>query len=235
MVWRILEFQNSRVFALDGEVGRVRDVYFDEATWRVQYLVIDTGGWLPGRKVLISPRSVELIDEVLHTVSLSVTQARLQASPGVPVDKLVARRDQMGLSRVCSYPSYWARQWTNALRPRVSFPEASDALEPAPSDLERQPHGDSHLSSARAISAYSCNALDGGTARVADLLLDATWSIRFLLLATNKRRSPRRWLIDKTAVTQVDRGNRCLEVDWTRRQIDRPSLFDRHQRNPRHP
>jgi hypothetical protein len=41
--------------ATDGSIGEVQDCYFDDVHWTVRYLVVDMGGWLSGRKVLISP------------------------------------------------------------------------------------------------------------------------------------------------------------------------------------
>lgn len=43
----------------DGQLGYVYDFYFDDDTWRARYAVVDTGAWLPGRRVLI-PKSWEL-------------------------------------------------------------------------------------------------------------------------------------------------------------------------------
>lgn len=40
--------------AMDGDIGSVQDLYYDDQTWTVRYLVVDTGTWLPGRQVLIS-------------------------------------------------------------------------------------------------------------------------------------------------------------------------------------
>ena len=44
--------------AMDGLIGKVDDFYFDDEDWRIRYLVVDTGKWLSGRKVLISPISL---------------------------------------------------------------------------------------------------------------------------------------------------------------------------------
>lgn len=43
----------------DDDVGTLEDFYFQEAGWTVRYLLVDTGTWLSGRKVLIAPESVE--------------------------------------------------------------------------------------------------------------------------------------------------------------------------------
>ena len=44
--------------ALDDDVGHVDDFYFDDRYWLIRYLVVDTGGWLSGRKVLLSPLTI---------------------------------------------------------------------------------------------------------------------------------------------------------------------------------
>jgi uncharacterized protein YrrD len=46
------------IHATDGELGAVSDLYFDDDSWTIRYLTVDTGGWLGGRRVLISPISV---------------------------------------------------------------------------------------------------------------------------------------------------------------------------------
>ena len=45
------------VAANDGRIGTVGDFLFDDANWLVRWLVVDTGKWLSGRKVLL-PTSV---------------------------------------------------------------------------------------------------------------------------------------------------------------------------------
>jgi hypothetical protein len=62
MLYRLSKLVGSPIRALDGEIGRIKDVYFDDHRWTVRYLVVDSGGWLTGRKVLISAISVASID-----------------------------------------------------------------------------------------------------------------------------------------------------------------------------
>ena len=58
MLRRISTLKGLTVRAIDGEVGSVYDVYFDAQHWTVRYFVIDTGTWLSGRRVLVSPMSL---------------------------------------------------------------------------------------------------------------------------------------------------------------------------------
>jgi uncharacterized protein YrrD len=46
-------FKDFAIRATDGELGTVDDIYFDDETWAIRYLIVDTGGWLGGRRVLI--------------------------------------------------------------------------------------------------------------------------------------------------------------------------------------
>ena len=39
--------------SLDGDIGKVKDLYFDDRDWTIRYLVADTGEWLGSRQVLI--------------------------------------------------------------------------------------------------------------------------------------------------------------------------------------
>jgi PRC-barrel domain len=121
MLRRLTKFQSSQVFTLDGEVGKVRDVYFDDVTWVVRYLVVDTGGWLPGWKVMISPQSVELIDAALGTVSLSLTHARIEASPGIDSNKPLSPQCESEFNRYYGIPPYWtqSRVWSPGPLPPV--------------------------------------------------------------------------------------------------------------------
>ena len=48
--------------ASDGELGHVDDYIFDDETWTIRYLVVDTKNWLPGRKVLVAPLWIENIN-----------------------------------------------------------------------------------------------------------------------------------------------------------------------------
>jgi sporulation protein YlmC with PRC-barrel domain len=62
------------ITATDGNIGHVKDVYFDDETWCVRYLVVDTGAWLPSRKVLISPISIAQANWADKLLPVSITK-----------------------------------------------------------------------------------------------------------------------------------------------------------------
>jgi hypothetical protein len=45
-------FKQYVVCAIDGDIGSIEDLYFDDQNWAIRYFVADTGSWLFGRKVL---------------------------------------------------------------------------------------------------------------------------------------------------------------------------------------
>ena len=65
----------------DGEIGHVKDFYFDDQNWAVRYLIVDTGAWLPGRQVLISPHSLGRLDQVDKVLLAKLTRKQIEDSP----------------------------------------------------------------------------------------------------------------------------------------------------------
>ena len=55
MLQVISALKGFAIEASDGRMGTVVDFLFDDASWKVRWLVVDCGSWLKGRKVLIHP------------------------------------------------------------------------------------------------------------------------------------------------------------------------------------
>jgi len=70
------DVKGHSIKAKDGEIGHVDDFIIDDKTWEIQYMVINTTIWWPGKKVLVSPHWIESISwdksEVLVDVLLEV-------------------------------------------------------------------------------------------------------------------------------------------------------------------
>jgi uncharacterized protein YrrD len=65
----------------DGHIGDVADFIIDDSTWRIDYLVVDTGSWLPGKKVLLSPRMIRSMDWMTSMVHVNESKEQLRHSP----------------------------------------------------------------------------------------------------------------------------------------------------------
>ena len=54
MLCKATTLSGYRLNSLEGEIGKVKEFFFDDRYWTIRYLVADTGNWLTGRQVLIS-------------------------------------------------------------------------------------------------------------------------------------------------------------------------------------
>jgi len=98
----------NRVHAVDGEIGDVRDFYFDDDGWSVLYFVIDTGEWLPGRKVLVTPFALGEVDWMERRFDLQgVTKEMVEASPHIDLDQPVTRDQEVECFSHFGWPCFW--------------------------------------------------------------------------------------------------------------------------------
>ncbi len=236
MLRRISRMVGSHVVALDGEVGKVHDVYIDDTHWLVRYLVVSTGRWLSGRRVLVSPQAIEMIDHVLHAVSVSLTRERVRESPDIDTDEPVSRQHESEFNRYYGYSTYWAgtMQWSNGPLPSVSVPAAPDLIE-----LEERrrtaatTQTDSHLRSTNEITGYNISAIDDKVGHVEDFLVDdETWAIRYLTVGTGVWMFGRRVLVGRDCIQEVDWASECVKVGRTREQIKHGFKFDMNNPPP---
>jgi len=59
MLCSLKDMDRYSIGATDGEIGMVKDFYFDDIAWVIRYLIVETGSWLSRRQVLISPISID--------------------------------------------------------------------------------------------------------------------------------------------------------------------------------
>ena len=83
--------------ASDGEIGSLRDVYFDDDSTLIRYFVVDTGTWLPGRRVLLAPAVVGGIDSGRGQLVTGLTRQQVEDSPPVDTEKPVSRQHELEL------------------------------------------------------------------------------------------------------------------------------------------
>jgi len=230
MLLRVTQTVGRTVVAIGGEVGKVHDIYFDDAHWVVRYLIVATGGWLFGRKVLISPQAVERLSRERRDLSLSLTRDRVQHSPNIDTDKPVSRQHETEFNHYYGYSTYWAgtTQWGNGPLPPASIPPAADMIELQERRLaDTLADEDSHLRSTNAVTGYSIDATDDAIGRVVDLIFDAeTWAIHYLVVNTAPWLFGRRVLLPREAVDSIDWASESVKVRQSRAEIERGVQFD---------
>lgn len=177
--------------ASDGQLGRVTDFLFDDETWLVRWLIIDTGSWLSGRKVLLPPSVLGHFSAIGDQFSVRLTKQQVKESPGVETDLPVSRQMETN-----TYHYYgWNPYWSSGLY-MGGYAWGADGLSPVPYygeslrraeeiAAEEQLHSDLHLRSVKAVTGYHIHASDGEIGHVADFLVeDADWGIHYLVVDT---------------------------------------------------
>ena len=53
MLRSVKQLYGAKLGASDGEIGHVKDFYFEDQNWVVRYLVADTGSWLSGPRLFL--------------------------------------------------------------------------------------------------------------------------------------------------------------------------------------
>src|SRR5215813_6077518 len=107
MLRSLEELHGYTIRATDGDIGTVHAFFFDDTTWAVRYLVVDTGTWLPGRRVLISPVALGQPDWAGQFFPVQLTMEQVQNSPDIDADKLVSRQQESLLHTYYAWPTYW--------------------------------------------------------------------------------------------------------------------------------
>ncbi len=217
----VKDLERYAIHAADGDIGQVRDVYFDDQTWVVRYLAVDTEGWLTGRNVLISPISVIGMNPVNRVLVLSITRQKVQDSPGIDTDKPISRQHERSLLGYYKYPNYWG---SGGLWGDDSFPslllnasERGTATPAHRADVERvlkegeagsDPGADAHLRSCGAVVGYRIEAADGHMGKVKGFLVEeSTWAIRYLIVNTSE------WWVDHEVLVAVQWINSVRWMD----------------------
>src|SRR4051812_47604851 len=101
------QLHGYKLGALDGEIGHVKGFYFDDKNWVIRYLVADTGSWIPGRKVLISPYAMGNIYAPGKLLEIKLTRDKIENSPSIDADLPVARQHEREYHRYYNWPVYW--------------------------------------------------------------------------------------------------------------------------------
>jgi sporulation protein YlmC with PRC-barrel domain len=227
MLKAIENLYHCRIIASDGQVGTVRDVYFDDERWVVRYLVVETGSWLHARRVLISPYAVRFIDWQTRAIVVNLTRDQVRHSPGIDTDKPVSRQQEDEFHRYYGYPQYWpyATLWAWGEIPIIL---------PPTSELPIHQDGagaDVHLRSSKVVIGYRIHATDAFHGRVADFLIDEeTWAIRYLIADTRLWLPGKHVLVARESIGEVSWAEQTVGVALTRREFEKLPAYDR-----RHP
>jgi len=204
--------------ATDGNIGVIYSFYFDDLSWTIRYVVVDTGSWLPGRRVLVSPAVVGEPHWEMRQLPVNLTQEQVENSPDIDTDQPVSRQHQIALHDYYAWPMYWTvapiGPGTVAMPPELVEEFASES-------------GDPHLRSTQEVLGYYIHASDGDLGHVEDFIVDDdNWTIRYMVVDTRNWLPGKKVLVAPEWITEVSWGESKVHVDLTQDAIKDSPEYD---------
>lgn len=205
MLWTASMMNGYVVSGIDGDLGTVTDLLFDDTNWKMRWLVVSTGHWFPNREVLLPVAVLGHLDPARQQFRVALTVQQIQDSPHVEGDLPVSRQVEVG-----SPPLYAVA----GSRSGYAGPPASKPNDP-------------HLRSVEAVIGHRVHAIDGLAGHVDDFLIDDDdWSVRFVKVDTRDWGPARRVLLPPRLIRNIDWLARAVRLDVDRREIENRSLHD---------
>lgn len=238
MMRELKQLRGSELRATDGTIGRITDVFFDSVAWRVRYFVVDCGGWLGGRKVLIAPDAAAgPFSPGCLPVNLTLEQVR--HSPDVDTARPVTRRHEEKLAEHYGWAPGWlapglplammAAPIVGVAGPVSMVPPVTPPTEPG-AVSESEARAERELRSATATKGSSVEASDGSIGHVEEMLIDdVDWGIRFFVIDTRNWLPGRHVVIAPQWVQSIDGEAGVVNVTLRRDSIKNSPPYDRAQ------
>jgi hypothetical protein len=245
MLFAVSGLLGCPVYAGDDHVGSVKDFLFDDRSWKVRWMVVDTGHWLPGRQILIHPSAIAPLDLALPVkrvlpmmstgddlvVSVRLTKEQIEASPDARQDEPVTKQMETDVYDHYGWDPAWGTTYFGAsdiaaplLEPLI-FSE--NAARQAAHRESHRSEGDPHLRSVVSVNGYRVRATDGDLGHVESFLADdVNWDIRYLVIATRDWWPGKHVQLAPFAVKDIDWTEHRVNVDVTRAQVKSSPAWD---------
>jgi hypothetical protein len=184
----------------------------------VRYLVADTGSWLPGRLVLLSPHAFAKLDQYENTLHIKLTKTQIENSPSIDSHRPVSRQHEIEYYRYYGWPAYWSEDqaWGMSSHLVIAPPP------PGTNGRAHPAHGDRHLQSARALTGYAIQTVDGAIGQVGGLMVDdRSWVIRELAVETGHWYAGKQILIPTIKIERISYDESAVFVNLTKADIQR--------------
>ena len=215
MLSKAKTLKGYKLDSLDGEIGKVKEFYFDDRHWTIRYLVANTGNWLSGRQVLISPHALVAVNREEQHIAIKLTKKQIQDSPSLDSDKPVSQHFEEAYYGYYGWPTDGGGQYAWG---------SSPYLVPDCEQWEKSIQGEKargfHLRSTDDVTGHQIQAADGEIGRVADFIIDdETWAIRYLIVDTGNWWLGKKVLVAPQWIERVSWSESKVFVNLSRETI----------------
>lgn len=227
MLRSLKEISGYSILATNGEkIGDVHDFFFDDELWTIRYIVVDTGTWLPGKKVLLVPSVVERPEWETHTLPVRLNKDQIKSSPEIDADKPVSRQAEIELHKHYNWVPYWVVP-PHGIAPPISHKEEEEKEKKEEPEVLEGERIDPHLRSVKEVTGYHIQATDGEIGHVEEFIADdADWFIRYMVVDTRNWLPGRKVLVPPDWIDRVSWADSNVYVDLPRELIKNSPEFD---------
>jgi hypothetical protein len=214
------QLYGKKLAAIDGDIGHVKDFYFDDHAWAVRYVVVDTGSWLTGRLVLLSPHAFEKLDQRAEALQVKLRKKQIEDSPSIATHETVSRQFEERYYRSYGWPVYWqgGEMWGMSASPFIAGPLPGDIAV----RKKLEPRADRHLQSTKTLTGYHIQAEDGSIGHVTGFRVDpVSWAVRELAVNTGHWYASKEILIPPSKIDRIGLGEAKIFVKLTRAEIQK--------------
>ncbi|ARI75676.1 hypothetical protein [Halobacillus mangrovi] len=195
------------IHATDDELGQVDAFLFDDEKWAVRYLVADTRKWLPGRKVLLSPISIENINHQADHISVGLTKEQVKNSPDIDTEQPVSRAEEARMNQFFGWGNYWGEPgiWGPGFYP-------SELVQQEIQEMTEEEAEESHVRKTTEVIGYRVSTYNGEAGEVDSFLIDdETWKVRYVVIRSEVEED-KKVLVSTDWITDVDWADQSLHI-----------------------
>jgi hypothetical protein len=219
-----------RIVATDGEVGKVEELYLDDQTWVIRYLVVkmedDVSGVsgvfplspMSGRKVLLAPDAL-IKDHVVQGVFfVNHTKEQIRNSPDIDTDKPVSQQQEIEL-----YGHYAWKGYSESGFYAGGLGSVVDALP----EKATRPGADLHLRSTLYITGFHVHATDGEIGCICNFIIDdLSWKVLYVVVDTRHLNGGKKRLVPVKDILQMRWSDSFVYLQKKKASVEKDEVFD---------
>lgn len=236
MLIKSKKIRNYKLSGIDGEVGSVKEFYFDDKFWTVRYLVANTGGWLSNRQVLISPYFLKNVDHDSELIYVDLTKSQIENSPSLEQDVPVSRQYEESYYNYYGTPLYWdgpnmwganpiilrdREIWKGTAGNQTGGTNTNLTNSGNPVSTDSGTSRESNLRSSNDVIGNKIHATDEDKlGHVDDFIIDdETWAVRYLLINTGNLFTGKKVLISPEWMDHISWEDSKVYINLTKEAI----------------
>jgi len=225
MLSKAKTLEGYKLANLHDEIGKVKEFYFDDSYWTIRYLVADTGNWLTGRQVLISPYALAARVKEQHHITINLTKKQIESSPSLSSDKPVSQQFETDYYGYYGWPMYWSGSYSY-MWGAYPYPYLEPNPEKQAETTPEEKGWDPHLRSTHEVTGYHIQAADGKLGHIEDFIIDdETWAIRYLIVDTRNWWPGQKILLAPQWIDRVSWGESKVFINLPRETIKQAPAY----------